>query len=98
MTLLRISVLNPVTIATESIITAKPKAIPIIAILPDRHQFEPNYREFVHACADKDVLILQGEYVLGGRSNNQRSNRLTILTLALLVLVYLVSWEILGNV
>lgn len=35
-------------------------AAPIVAILPDRHQSEENYRNFVHSCANKDVLIHAG--------------------------------------
>lgn len=29
----------------------------IVAILPDRHQFESSYRDFVNACAEEDALI-----------------------------------------
>lgn len=32
-------------------------AVPIVAILPDRHQFESSYREFVHSCAEQDAVI-----------------------------------------
>ncbi len=30
---------------------------PIVAVLPDRHQFESSYRDFVHSCAEQDSLI-----------------------------------------
>ncbi len=35
-------------------------AVPIVAVLPDRHQFEDNYREFVHSSARRDALVHAG--------------------------------------